>query len=101
MIRRLSTFALAAGLALAAATALAATTAPKVCKSNETCGNGYFCEIVAPHKEGVCSKKPEMCTADYKPVCGTDGKIYSNACNAHSHGVNVAHGGICGRPAPH
>lgn len=44
---------------------------------------------------GVCTKKPQMCTKIYAPVCGCDGKTHGNACTAASAGVSVAAKGEC------
>jgi hypothetical protein len=38
-----------------------------------------------------------MCTADWTPVCGCDGKTYSNACNAKAAGVSAFTAGECGK----
>lgn len=64
------------------------------------CAEGLYCamsssECQHPDAAGSCALKPEMCTQDYVPVCGCDGRTYGNACSAASQGVSVASAGEC------
>jgi hypothetical protein len=73
----------------------------KSCTVNAQCkGKRQYCaKGVGDCKgKGSCKTKPEICPLFVKPVCGCNGKTYSNECFAAMAGVNVKSEGACQKP---
>jgi hypothetical protein len=72
----------------------------KACATNGQCkGKQYCSKPVGECKgKGECKTKPDVCPLIFKPVCGCNGKTYSNECFAALAGVNVKAEGACKKP---
>jgi hypothetical protein len=48
-----------------------------------------------PRRIGLCAPRPHHCPSVSEPVCGCDGKTYTNVCEAVRAGTSIEHRGAC------
>ncbi|MBK7398246.1 MAG: hypothetical protein IPJ34_18625 [Myxococcales bacterium] len=81
----------------------ACSTTGKTCggKLGGTCAGTEWCDYPdgalcgAFDSPGVCKPRPDLCPGVVSPVCGCDGKVYNNACEASKAGFDERNAGKC------
>jgi len=78
----------------------------RLCTANDQCSEYEYCDMLCEGGDlgedlGMCvqgqTSIPGMyCPCNWDPVCGCDGKTYSNPCFAMLAGVKIAHNCACG-----
>jgi len=68
--------------------------------AGQTCSAEQYCEFQGDgcdwaDAQGICEARPEVCPDNVDPVCGCDGRTYSNLCTAQQSGVDAAYAGPC------
>jgi hypothetical protein len=67
-----------------------------MCQKGEYCHYPDDAQCGAADQTGVCTQIPSgACDTIYQPVCGCDGKTYSNACVAGLAGTSISSKGAC------
>jgi uncharacterized membrane protein YkoI len=56
--------------------------------------------VAKPLPSTAPTAEPVACTTEYSPVCGADGRTYSNKCFASVAGIEVAYSGKCEEEKP-
>lgn len=79
---------------------LCGTRGAKPCQSGSFCNFPEENECGRTDKGGTCLPIPSLCTEQYEPVCGCDGRTYANPCFAQRSGMSVASKGPCEADAP-
>jgi len=80
----------------AACTKIACPPNPVTCETCSDCDSTSYCaKAKCEDIKGTCTKRPELCTAIYDPVCSCDNNTRGSACSAASAGENVKSKGEC------